>query len=247
MAIDVHLAVGLHGGEAYQASTVAALFDGAYEGDLTVGELLEHGDLGLGTVDALDGELVVVDGEAWRADVDGRLHHVAPSTGTPFAVVTRFRPLEEAVLPGPLDHAALLTWLDDLAAGETTYAIRIDARHARVHARSVPRQTPPYRPLAEVAADQREFDLRDVGATLVGFRFPAPAAGVEVAGFHLHVVDDDRSRGGHVLDAALAEGVAWIAPLHDLHVELPPGVELPAAPSDADRATLRRIEGGGAS
>ena len=187
--------------------------------------------------------MVVLDGEAWRADVDGRLHRVDPSTGTPFAIVTRFRPSEEAALPGPLDHATLLAWLEDLAAGEPTYAIRIDGELGRVHARSVPRQSPPYRPLAEVAADQHEFDLGHVSGTLVGFRFPARAAGVEIAGFHLHVVDDDRMRGGHVLDATLADSVARIAPLHDLHVELPPGVELPA-PGATDEADVRRVEGG---
>ena len=243
MAVDVDLALGLHGGVAFQTSTVAALFDGAYDGDLTVGELLRHGDLGLGTFDALDGEMVVVDGEAWRADVDGHLHRVDPGTGTPFAVVTRFRPFEEAGLPAPLDHAGLLAWLEDLAAGEPTYAIRIDGELGRVHARSVPRQSRPYRPLAEVAGEQHEFDLGDVVGTLVGFRFPARAAGVEVAGFHLHVVDEDRTRGGHVLDANLTDGAARIAPLHDLHVELPPGVTLPK-PGDSDEDAVRRVEGG---
>jgi acetolactate decarboxylase len=243
MAVDVDLALGLHGGEAFQTSTVAALFDGAYEGDLTVGELLRHGDLGLGTFDALDGEMIVVDGEAWRADVDGHLHRVDPATGTPFAVVTRFRAAEEAALPGPLDHAALLAWLDDLAGGEPTYAVRIDGELGRVRARSVPRQSPPYRPLADVAADQHVFDLGRVAGTLVGFRFPAVAAGVEIAGFHLHVADEDRTRGGHVLDAVLADGVARIAPLHDLHVELPPGVALPR-PGDEDEEAVRRVEGG---
>jgi acetolactate decarboxylase len=260
VAIDADLALGLHlatldragavaeapehDGEAFQSSTIAALFDGAYEGDLPISELLRHGDLGLGTVDALDGELVVIDGEAWRADIHGRLHRVDPATRTPFAVVTAFRPTIEAGLPAALDHAALLVWLEDLADGEETYAIRIDGELGRVHARSVPRQSPPYRPLAEVAADQHEFDLGHVGGSLVGFRFPSRAEGVEVAGFHLHVVDDDRTRGGHVLDAVMAEGGARIAPLHDLHVELPPGVTLPAAPSDADREAVRRVEGG---
>ena len=34
---------------------------GLYGGTMTVGELLEHGDLGLGTLDSIDGELIVLD------------------------------------------------------------------------------------------------------------------------------------------------------------------------------------------
>lgn len=69
----------------FQASTIGALLDGAFEGDLSFAELAEHGDLGLGTLDHLDGEMVAIDGEFFRADVDGRISPVAPEERTPFA------------------------------------------------------------------------------------------------------------------------------------------------------------------
>ena len=43
----------------FQYNTLGALMAGLYGGTLTVGELLEHGDLGLGTLDSIDGELIV--------------------------------------------------------------------------------------------------------------------------------------------------------------------------------------------
>ena len=46
----------------FQTSLMAALLDGIYEGDMTTGELLEHGDFGIGTFNALDGEMVVKNG-----------------------------------------------------------------------------------------------------------------------------------------------------------------------------------------
>ncbi len=73
----------------FQASTIAALLEGAYEGDLTFAELAEHGDLGLGTLNGLDGEMIALDGRFYRADVDGVVHAVA-SARTPFAVVVAF-------------------------------------------------------------------------------------------------------------------------------------------------------------
>ena len=65
----------------FQASTIGALLDGAYDGDVTFAELAEHGDLGLGTLDALDGEMIALDGRFYRADVDGGIHPVDPVAG----------------------------------------------------------------------------------------------------------------------------------------------------------------------
>ena len=52
--------------EVYQTSTMAALLDGIYDGDLTIAELLTHGDFGLGTFNHLDGEMVVLDGTCYH-------------------------------------------------------------------------------------------------------------------------------------------------------------------------------------
>ena len=62
-------------------------------------------------------------------------------------------------------------------------------------------RAPPYRPLTEVVADQHVFELAEVAGTMLGFRFPAYVEGIEVAGYHLHFIDEDRRRGGHVLDS----------------------------------------------
>jgi alpha-acetolactate decarboxylase len=40
--------------ELFQTSTVQALLEGAFEGDVTLAEILEHGDLGLGTLDGIE-------------------------------------------------------------------------------------------------------------------------------------------------------------------------------------------------
>jgi acetolactate decarboxylase len=212
----------------FQASTIGALLEGGFEGDLSFAELAEQGDLGLGTVNNLDGEMVALDGEFFRADVDGRLNRVGAEEQTPFAVVTRFEPSIEVDLGGEeLDHEALLDRLDALVPdGASSCAIRLDGRFDLLRLRSVPRQEPPYRPLTEVVADQHVFELEDVEGTLVGFRFPAYVEGIEVAGYHLHFASADRSRGGHVLGSRSRGLRAGLDSSNDLHVELPPRVEL---------------------
>ena len=230
----------------FQASTIGALLDGAYDGDLSFAELAEHGDLGLGTLNGLDGEMIALDGSFYRADVEGRIHTVAPEERTPFAVVTRFEPTVEAEIEGPLSHAELLARLDqEVPAGAASCTVRLDGRFERVHARSVPRQSPPYRPLTEVVADQHEFELEDVTGTMLGFRFPSYVEGIEVAGYHLHFIDEARERGGHVLDSRPARLRAQIDPSNDLHVELPPQVSLGDPGLSAEtHAALARAEGG---
>ena len=104
----------------------------------------------------------------------------------------------------------------------------------------MPRQLPPYRPLDEVVADQHVFEIADVEGTLVGFRFPAYADGVEVGGYHLHFISADRTRGGHVLECRVGHAVAGFDLAGELHVELPPGIELDSP--RLDEATSRAIE-----
>jgi acetolactate decarboxylase len=212
----------------FQASTIGALLDGSFEGDLTFAELAERGDLGLGTLNGLDGEMIAIDGDFLRADVNGDVTAIGPEERTPFAVVTPFEPTVEGEVTAGLDHESILAALDSMARPQTSsFAVRIDGRFAMVRARSVPRQAPPYRALAEVVADQHVFELTDVEGSMVGFRFPAYVEGIEVAGYHLHFVDAERRRGGHVLGSRSGGPLrVRIDPSDDLHVELPPAVDL---------------------
>jgi acetolactate decarboxylase len=225
----------------FQASTVGALLDGAFDGDLSFAELAEHGDLGLGTLNRLDGEMIALDGDFFRADVDGQIEPVPADARTPFAVVTRFEPAIDQRIEGGLSHDELLARLDSLLpAGASSCAIRLDGRFERVRARSVPAQSPPYRSLTEVVADQHVFELGDVEGTMLGFRFPAYAEGIEIGGYHLHFISADRTRGGHVLDSRTNGLRARLDPSNDLHVELPPRVDL--ADPDLAAATHAAVE-----
>jgi acetolactate decarboxylase len=215
-----------------QTGTIAALLDGHYGGNVRLDELLEHGDLGIGTVEHLDGELVVVDGDAWVVHGDGRVEAVPASTPTPFAVVCRFDPAAARRLVGPLDFTALTGQLDAVApAGEPVVAVRVDGRFRDLRLRSVHAQHEPYPPLRDVVAHQTEWTVATDGeparpGSVVGFRFPDATSGIEVAGYHLHFIADDRSAGGHVLDLVVDEGIARVDGAHELHVEVPAGLAL---------------------
>jgi acetolactate decarboxylase len=80
------------------------------------------------------------------------------------------------------------------------YAIKIEGTFTYVKTRSVPGQEKPYPPLVEVTANQTTFDFTDVKGTIIGFLCPDYVSGVNVAGYHLHFLTDDRDAGGHVLE-----------------------------------------------
>src|SRR5215210_871895 len=229
----------------FQTSTIDALLEGRYDGDVSFAELEERGDFGLGTLEALDGEMVALDGGFYQIKADGRAYAIQSGTRTPFAVVTFFEPNLSRTLAGPLDLATFSASLDGLVGGEAScYAVRVDGRFEYVKTRSVPRQRKPYPPLAEVVEHQPTFELHDVSGSLVGFRFPRYAQGLNVAGYHFHFITAERSAGGHVLEFQLARGELRVDSEADLRLELPPGVDLPAPdPTAAKREALDRIEG----
>jgi acetolactate decarboxylase len=137
-------------------------------------------NLGLGTLNGLDGELIVIDGQAWKANRDCRLIRAPGSSRTPYAVVVPFSPGPPVTLRGPLQYAALGKAVGHrLEATIRPVAVRIDGRFEHVRVRSVPRQRRPYPQLAEALAQQRISDLHDVPGTMVGFGFPDALDGIE--------------------------------------------------------------------
>ena len=229
--------------EVWQYSTIAALLAGTYQGALTVGELKTHGDLGLGTCNGLDGEMVVLDGKVWQVRTDGRPAEAADSLAVPFAAVIRFVARSTLVVPAGLDMAGLTALLDSRIDDPTlVQAVRIDGRFARLKVRSVPAQTPPYRPLTDIVPkEQTVFDLTEAAGTLVGFRFPPDLAGANVAGWHLHFIAADRRTGGHVLGVTTGPARAALDPAVRLIVQLLPGARL-GKDAAAEGAAVRAVE-----
>jgi acetolactate decarboxylase len=205
----------------YQVSTSTALVQGVYRGAVTVAQLLEHGDFGLGTFDGLDGEMIVCDGTAYQVRGDGTVRVAAPTDSSPFALVTRFASEQTFSLSACVSLAALQTAIDAARASENVfYAIRVDGQFEAVHTRAMCR-TAEGVPLVEAAAHQPEFHLRDVAATMVGFWAPPYTRALEVPGYHLHVISAARDAGGHVLDCRGRNLRVQVQVVNDLRVALP--------------------------
>ncbi|MEU6654399.1 acetolactate decarboxylase [Streptomyces sp. NPDC046900] len=208
--------------EVYQSSTMGALIDGVYDGDVSVGELLEHGDFGLGTFNQLDGEMLVLDGVCYHLRADGPVEVADSGDLSPFAATTWFRADTSRELNSPMTRSELMALIDGMARSPNLiYAIRITGRFSEVRTRTVRKQEPPYPSLTEAAEGQAETTFTDLTGTLAGYRTPDYEQGISVAGYHLHFIDDTHQHGGHCLDFRIDHGIIALSERSELHLSLP--------------------------
>ena len=97
LCLSISFATGAGAGDtAFQYSTIDALLAGLYDGEMTLHDLKFQGDFGLGTLNGLDGELVVLEGTAYHVSAGGKVDIPADSAKVPFATVSFFQ--EDTIL-----------------------------------------------------------------------------------------------------------------------------------------------------
>lgn len=201
------LGCGAQKDQIFQASTIVELMRGNYDGIITLKKLKHFGNFGIGTLNALDGELILVAGKAYQAKAGGRLNPAKNYFKSPFAMVTKFKPQQTLILPGRMDLKQLTQYLDGkIDTQNILTAIKIDGLFSSIKFRIVPMQQPPYKNLAEVLKDQQEFQSQNLEGSLIGFYIPRYMAGINTPGYHFHFVSKDKKIGGHVLDIFIQEG-----------------------------------------
>ena len=205
----------------YQFSMTQVLESGAYDGDLTIGEVKKHGDFGLGTFNGFDGEMVAIDGEFFKIRADGTAQPVSPGREVPFASMLFFNPSTTYEI-GPVSSAEQLwTVLAGYLDATRVHAIRIDGEFRWAKTRSVPKQSKPYPSIEEIDKQRTNLERRFVQGSLVGFRCPECMRGLNVPGYHLHFIDQARSWGGHLLDCSAERLIVRTASTRDVYVQLP--------------------------
>lgn len=206
---------------AFQVSTSGALVDGLYQGAVTVGDLRTHGDLGLGTFEDLDGEMVVVDGRCYRVRGPGDVSEVPDDALTPFATVVEFSVDHAHDLDDVTSWSDLITRLDELRDTDNEFfAWRIHGEFDRLELRAACRHASGT-PLVEAVQDQVVFSIAEARATLVGFWSPDYAPALAIPGYHLHALTDDLSQGGHVFDLQARSLLVEVHRVSDLRVVFP--------------------------
>ncbi|MGX7091457.1 acetolactate decarboxylase [Hutsoniella sourekii] len=185
----------------FQHQTLGDLMAGYFDGTLTIEDLLKHGDTGIGSFHAFDGELIVLDGQAYQIKSSGEVLEVEPSQKTPYAAVSFFEPDHRINLNGISSLSILRNTLTDKVKSPNVFSVfRIDGFFQYVKTRAVEKQNKPYPRIIEATKVQPEFEAYNLEGTVVGIYTPKLFDGVSIAGYHSHFISADRKFGGHVLD-----------------------------------------------
>lgn len=205
-----------------QVSTLNALLAGRFDGLLACRDLPRHGDLGIGTFDQMDGELIMVDGVVYQGMPGGKVHAPDPDNRVPFATVCRFEADQTWSLDGPTDYAALDKAIDEKATNPNVFcAIRVEGTFSYMKIHALQKQNKPYPPTAEVVKGCVRTEMRDVTGTIVGFRGVPWVRGINDTGYHLHFLTNDKTRGGHVLEFTMESGTCQINTCNNHVILLP--------------------------
>lgn len=209
----------------YQVSTLQALAMGYTRSVINAGELLAHGNTGLGTFEGVGGEMIVLGGKCYRADENGIVSEVPDLTGVPFASVTFLQNERREQLP-EMDLGSLKDCLNNLIEERfglnSMHMVRIDGEFEEVQARSESEYHSHHVSLKNILSQtQRSFTFRNIPGSLVCVYYPDYMDGINAPGWHLHFLSMDRTRGGHVFDLRMKYGEACIDKIPRLTIELP--------------------------
>lgn len=228
----------------FQNSTINALLEGLYDGDITFEELSKYGNFGLGTFNNLDGEMIALDGEFFKIKADsGQVYRVSKAEKTPFSVVTHFKPDTTITLTESMNFDRLQNFLNEkLPSKNIFYAFRIEGSFNFIKTRSVPKQNRPYPRLVDVVKEQPIFEFHNIDGFLTGFYFPAYMQDINVTGYHFHFLSKDKKRGGHLLECQTSKIIIEIDYILGFQMILPDGSEFRNVDLTSKNSEVQKVE-----
>ena len=187
----------------YQYSHAYVFEQKKYDGNYPAGNLKKHGDIGLGTFNALDGELVMINGKCYQCIKDKHIKIASNDALIPWATVTRFT---EAASTITLENISNLTELEAQLLKLTDmhnapYVFHLQAEFNNIIFRQVIKQEKPYTlSIEDVYEKSPTENTGPISANLVGFYIPEFMQSIQPKGLHLHGVSKDEQSGGHVIE-----------------------------------------------
>lgn len=210
----------------YQASTLQALALGYTRPVVTVQELLQHGDTGLGTFEHVDGEMIILDGVCYQAKQDGSIVRAEDTAGVPFAVAGSVKG-GKSFRMGEMRNIAAIKQELTLRVEEdfglnSIHVARIDGWFYTIRARAGAPYRSQHVTLKNILSKtQKDFSFEQLHGTLVCVYYPDYMDGINAAGWHMHFLSEDRTLGGHVFEAAMETGECLLQKIDRIEIQLP--------------------------
>ena len=190
----------------YQYSHAFVFEQRLYDGACPVHDLKQHGAFGLGAFDAMDGELVLLDGQCYQS-TEGKYLIIADDKAlVTWAAVTRFT---DASCTDTLEACSTFAeleakLLEKTDATNTPYVFHIQGKFNHITFRDVLKQDKPYvKSIETIFEESPRRHVDNITANLIGFYTPEYMYPIKPKGLHLHGLSQDKTSGGHVLELNL--------------------------------------------
>ena len=186
----------------YHYSIWSALVNKIYDGTLTVKDGKTKGDIGLGTYNGADGELIMLNGVMYHVPSSGIVSVADDSTHIPYLNATFFDNDISFGYSDRLNYDSLRRLIrKKVPSPNYFYGFKIHAQLDSLKLGSLYKQERPYMEgLDSLMPKRPTFAKTNVSGTMVGFYCPEFIGDINVAGFHLHFLSDDKKVGGHVME-----------------------------------------------
>jgi len=179
-----------------------AFVNKVFDADLKVSTLKANGDIGLGSFDFLDGEMVMLDGIPYRIREDGEITVGADDDEIVYANAAFFNqdgsfPINESV-----DYDKFRTAINaELPSLNLFYAFKVHATFKTLKLGGLNKQEKPFDDGLDILIPNRPvFEGENIKGTMVGFFCPQFIGDINAAGYHFHFISDDLKMGGHVME-----------------------------------------------
>ncbi len=219
----------IYGDTITQISTINSLMSANYDSDIKISQVKKYGDFGLGSVNALDGELILLDKKYYVITIDGKISDVDDQNTTPYLTATFF---DDDIVFDIKDASLdiLKKTVNEKLKKNYFFAIKVVGEFDYVKTRSI-KPKKPYPPLVDVIKEQNVFEMNNIKGTLVGFYSPEFISGITPAGYHIHFLSDDKTGAGHLLECKIRNAKVFMDFSDNLNLKLPgnfkPGTDNP--------------------
>ena len=209
----------------YQLALFQSVALGEYYGFRTVRQFKEHGDIGMGIFESVNGELIMLDGVVYQALHDGSVAVPEEDVLLPYGNAAFFSADMEIPHLSAQNFQELENILNEriVATGPNQFfVVRIDGQFPYAAVRSEVKQSEPFRMLnIALRTDQRKYEYTDLSGTIVGLYCPPYMQSMNAPGWHFHFISDDRTKGGHMTQASLTDCTCRVCRISRFTVDIP--------------------------
>ncbi|MDO6516815.1 acetolactate decarboxylase [Zobellia uliginosa] len=206
----------------HQYAPTVALLNSIYEGDITPQQMVQQGNIGIGTVNHLAGELVAVDGVVYTIDAEGGIAEAPNDLESPNMTMINFQPKKTVTVKNIGSYEDLTKELQKYATSiNSFYAYRIKGEFGYLKMASAHKVENEDVSLFEYLDTRVMYTRENIKGTLVGLFTPDYLGNIVIPGMHFHFLSEDIKLGGHLEDIKFDKLQVEIQEVNQVNLQLP--------------------------